>query len=77
MLNLAAIFGNNKTINVLEGIVDNHEIPYVRLKAYDALFTLTQEREKVWEKALKDSSKIISEHAKLFLNENINVSINV
>jgi hypothetical protein len=71
MLNLAAMFGNGKTVNILEGIADKHEIPYVRLKAYDALFTLTNERETVWGKALNDRSMVVSEHAKLFLNAKV------
>jgi len=77
MLNLAAMFGNDKTVNVLEGIADKHEIPYVRLKAYDALFTLTKEREKVWGKALNDQNRVVSDHAKLFLDGNLRSNINV
>lgn len=77
ILNLAAMFGNGKTINILEQIADKHDVPYVRLKAYDALFTLTKEREKVWEKALKDDNRVVSEHAKLFLNGNLRRNINV
>jgi hypothetical protein len=77
ILNLAAMFGSEKTVNILEGIADTHEIPYVRLKAYDSLFTLTKERERVWEKALKDENRVVSDHAKLFLNGDLRSNINI
>jgi hypothetical protein len=67
MLNLAAKFGNGKTVNLLQDLAHTHEIPYVRLKAFDALSVLTNDRTRIWSEAMNDDHKIVSGHAKLFL----------
>ncbi|WP_114936599.1 hypothetical protein [Mucilaginibacter endophyticus] len=68
MFNLAAKFGNAKTVNLLEDLAHKHEIPYVRLKAFDALSVLTNERTAIWNEAMLDGHQIVSGHARLFLD---------
>ena len=67
--NLAGIYGNSETINILERMTLQHKIPFVRLKCFDALSKLTGDEKGVWEKALKDSSKIVVNNARSVLTK--------
>lgn len=71
MLELAKQFGNSETLNIVEKISEEHQLPYVKIRAMEALAFMTNSKEEIWNKALKDNSKIIQNHAKLFLENKI------
>lgn len=69
LLNLAGYYGNNKTLNLVEGLAFNHQIPFIRMKSYDAMAKLTGNKKDVWELALKkDNDKTVTAYAKTCLN---------
>lgn len=70
ILELAKQYNTAETLPIIENIALNHEIPYVRAKAYETLSALSGNDKNYWLKALNDNHKIVSGHAKLIL-ENI------
>jgi hypothetical protein len=71
MLELAKQFGNSETINIVERISQEHQLPYVKTRALDTLAFLTNSKEEVWNRALNDKDKVVNHHAKLFLEEKL------
>lgn len=49
----------------MEKISNTHEIPYVKVRATEALVKLTQD-EKIWEKKIDDDNYLVKSYAKLF-----------
>jgi hypothetical protein len=67
ILELAKQYNTPETFPIIENIAVNHEIPYVRAKAYETLSILSGNDKKYWQQALRDNHKIVSGHAKLIL----------
>lgn len=61
---LAGIYGNTETIQNLEALSKNHELPFVRLSCFEALAKLTNDPALIWKEASKDNNNIVSENAK-------------
>ncbi|GLU57009.1 hypothetical protein [Dyadobacter frigoris] len=71
ILDLAKNFGNGKTKDLIEKMSVTHEIPFVRMKCFDALASLLGSKEDVWKTALNDDHKIVKEHARLILDNEL------
>jgi hypothetical protein len=67
ILELAKLFGNNQTFDLVDNIAKKHPSPYVRSKAYDSLSQILNDNH-VWQQALKDPDKIVKSYAKRALN---------
>lgn len=69
LLNLAGAYGNTTTLNLVENIAFNHEIPFIRIKAFEAMTKLTGNKKDIWELAIrKDKNKLVTTYAKKNLN---------
>lgn len=67
VLELAKQFGTPNTFDLIENIALNHDIPYLRAKAFETLYVLSGNDKKYWRKALEDKHNIVSGHARLIL----------
>ncbi|MFD2785491.1 hypothetical protein [Hymenobacter rubripertinctus] len=67
LFDLAKKFHDQKTLDLVTSISENHEIPYMRLKAFDSLSTMTGESEHMWQRASRDNHPIVHRHANLVL----------
>lgn len=68
MFDLAAIAGDERSRKLVDKIAHTHELPHIRLKGFQTLSSLSDNKSAIWKDALSDPNKIVSEAAKNNLN---------
>lgn len=69
ILELAKIYGDSQSIDLIEQIARKHKYPHIRIKAYDTLVHLTNEKQSIWGSLVNDSDRVVSGYARQFLNQ--------
>jgi len=69
---LASLYGNKRTIDLLEIISKTHELPFIKLKSLEALSNLSEQPKLIWRDAVLDKCDIVSKNAKIKLKEYLN-----
>jgi len=67
ILEMAKIFGNLQTFELVENIANKHQSPHIRAKAFETLSHITGDKQ-IWQQAYKDSDKIVKTYADRALN---------
>jgi hypothetical protein len=70
LFDLAQMFSNDVTVELIDKIAEVHTVPYMRVKAYESLAALSGDANRIWEKALNDKHYMVSERDKLSLKNN-------
>ncbi|MGN7985691.1 HEAT repeat domain-containing protein [Pedobacter sp. 22226] len=69
ILELAKIYGDSRSIDLVEQIATKHKYPHIRIKAYDTLGHITNEKQSIWTSLVNDPDRVVSGYARQFLNQ--------